>query len=180
MILYHGSPIPIKEPKNRLSPFTKDFGPGFYCTSIRKQAERWAMRWTIRRNSQWSGRDTSNPKPRSEVSSPSPIVTVFEYTENHKSNTLEFSELTEEWLDFIACCRRGIPHNYDTVIGPMANDQVWNYIADFASGILTREQFWVLAKFKFPTPSNCILHRKILGTNQIPGKLRSQPMNGRE
>jgi hypothetical protein len=33
----------------------------------------------------------------------------------------------------------------------MANDQVWNYIADFVSGVLTREQFWVLAKFKRPT-----------------------------
>jgi len=33
----------------------------------------------------------------------------------------------------------------------MANDQVWNYVADFISGVLTREQFWVLAKFKYPT-----------------------------
>jgi hypothetical protein len=28
---------------------------------------------------------------------------------------------------------------------------VWNYIADFISGVLTREQFWALAKFKHPT-----------------------------
>jgi hypothetical protein len=33
----------------------------------------------------------------------------------------------------------------------MANDQVWNYVADYIAGILTREQFWVLAKFKHPT-----------------------------
>ena len=33
----------------------------------------------------------------------------------------------------------------------MANDQIFNYIADYISGILTREQFWVLAKFKRPT-----------------------------
>ncbi|MDR1832578.1 MAG: DUF3990 domain-containing protein [Fusobacteriaceae bacterium] len=44
-----------------------------------------------------------------------------------------------------------IPHEYDIVSGAMANDQIWNYIADFISGILTREQFWVLAKFKYPT-----------------------------
>jgi hypothetical protein len=37
------------------------------------------------------------------------------------------------------------------VIGAMADDQVYNYISDFISGILTREQFWVLAKFKHPT-----------------------------
>ena len=26
-----------------------------------------------------------------------------------------------------------------------------NYVADFMNGVLTREQFWVLAKFKYPT-----------------------------
>lgn len=31
------------------------------------------------------------------------------------------------------------------------NDQIYNYISDFISGVLTREQFWVLAKFKHPT-----------------------------
>ena len=33
----------------------------------------------------------------------------------------------------------------------LANDQVYNYISDYVSGIITREQFWVLAKFKHPT-----------------------------
>jgi hypothetical protein len=37
------------------------------------------------------------------------------------------------------------------VTGAMANDQVWNYIADYIAGVLTREQFWILAKFKRPT-----------------------------
>jgi hypothetical protein len=58
---------------------------------------------------------------------------------------------TDEWLDFIVDCRSGKPHDYAIVEGAMANDQVWNYIADFISGGLTRAQFWVLAKFKHPT-----------------------------
>jgi len=33
----------------------------------------------------------------------------------------------------------------------MADDQIYNYIADFIRGVITREQFWVLAKFKYPT-----------------------------
>ena len=66
-------------------------------------------------------------------------------------NVFQFDEMTEEWLDFIADCRNGKPHGYDIVIGAMANDQVWNYVADYIAGILTREQFWVLAKFKHPT-----------------------------
>lgn len=59
--------------------------------------------------------------------------------------------MTEEWLDFIIDCRYGIPHSYDIVIGAMANDQIYNYIADYIDGIITRDQFWSLAKFKYPT-----------------------------
>ena len=64
---------------------------------------------------------------------------------------LQFESMTDEWLDFIVACRSGKPHNYDIVIGAMADDQIYNYIADFMNGVLTREQFWVLAKFKYPT-----------------------------
>ena len=51
--------------------------------------------------------------------------------------------------------QKGIPHNYDIVIGAMANDQIYNYIEDFIAGVITREQFWVLAKFKYPTHQIC-------------------------
>ena len=59
--------------------------------------------------------------------------------------------MTDEWLDFIIDCRYGIAHDYDVVIGAMANDQIYNYVSDYMDGILTREKFWVLAKFKYPT-----------------------------
>ncbi|WP_341349841.1 DUF3990 domain-containing protein [Acetobacterium malicum] len=36
-------------------------------------------------------------------------------------------------------------------IGAMANDQIYNYIADYIDGVITRDQFWSLAKFKYPT-----------------------------
>ena len=64
---------------------------------------------------------------------------------------MEFKEMTEEWLDFIIDCRHGIQHDYDIVIGAMANDQIYNFIADYVDGILTREQFWSMARFKYPT-----------------------------
>lgn len=35
---------------------------------------------------------------------------------------LEFKEMTEEGLDFIVACRSGQPHDYDIVIGTMADD----------------------------------------------------------
>ncbi|OUN29271.1 hypothetical protein B5G33_11785 [Blautia sp. An81] len=37
------------------------------------------------------------------------------------------------------------------LIGAMANDQIYNYVSDYMDGVITREQFWVLAKFKYPT-----------------------------
>ena len=37
------------------------------------------------------------------------------------------------------------------MIGAMANDQIYNFIADYIDGIITREQFWVMTKFKYPT-----------------------------
>lgn len=127
MTVFHGSYTTIKSPKIIKGRNTKDFGPGFYCTLIREQAERWAKRY-----------DSS-------------IINIYTVRMDTSLKILEFKELSEEWLDFIINCRRGVPHNYDIVIGAMANDQIYNFIADYIDGILTREQFWVMAKFKYPT-----------------------------
>lgn len=45
MTVYHGSYVTVKIPKIIKGRNTKDFGPGFYCTVIREQAERWAKRY---------------------------------------------------------------------------------------------------------------------------------------
>ena len=127
MLVYHGSFKNIETPKILESKHTKDFGPGFYCTVLREQAERWAKRY-----------DT-------------PILNTYTLTLDENLKILEFKAMTEDWLDVIVQCRHGKPHAFDIVIGAMANDQVFNYISDFMDGILTREQFWSLAKFKYPT-----------------------------
>ena len=72
------------------------------------------------------------------------------YRPNKKLKTLIFPEMTEEWLDFIASCRLGEPHDYDIVEGPMANDTIFNYV-HFVDGKISRAAFWELAKFKKPT-----------------------------
>jgi len=143
MKIYHGSYIPVEMPKILKSKFPKDFGKGFYCTEIEQQAIRWASRF-----------DTA-------------VVSIFEYTPDKNLKILVFDEMTEEWLDFIVNCRSGKKHNFDIVIGAMANDQIFNYISDFISGIITREQFWVLAKFKHPTHQICFCSEKALQTIQF-------------
>lgn len=127
MTVFHGSYKEIKQPQIIPGKYTKDFGEGFYCTLFREQAIRWAKRY-----------DTST-------------VNTFTVRLNDKLNILEFKTMTEEWLDFIVDCRNGKPHNYDIVIGAMADDQIYNFVADYIDGVITREQFWMLAKFKYPT-----------------------------
>lgn len=127
MTVYHGGYQKVETPKIICGRNTKDFGEGFYCTVIREQAERWAKRY-----------DT-------------PMVNTYTVRLDNNLKILEFRDMTEEWLDFIVSCRHSEPHNYDIAIGAMANDQIYNYIADYIDGIITREQFWSLAKFKYPT-----------------------------
>lgn len=45
MTVYHGSYTTVENPGVIKGKNTKDFGPGFYCTVIREQAERWAKRY---------------------------------------------------------------------------------------------------------------------------------------
>lgn len=127
MTVYHGGYAPVESPEIRLGKHTKDFGNGFYCTIIKEQAQRWAKRY-----------DTK-------------IVSIYDVRLNSDLQIKEFKEMTDEWLDFIIDCRNGKKHEYDIVIGAMADDQIYNFISDYMDGSITREQFWVLAKFKYPT-----------------------------
>ena len=43
MRLYHGSNTVVDLPKILTNGFYKDFGYGFYCTILEKQARRWAL-----------------------------------------------------------------------------------------------------------------------------------------
>lgn len=127
MTVYQGGYQSVEKPEIRKGRNTKDFGTGFYCTIIKEQAQRWAKRYSTK------------------------VVSVYNVRLNSELKIKEFREMTEEWLDFIIACRSGQAHDYDIVIGAMADDQIYNFISDYMDGAITREQFWVLAKFKYPT-----------------------------
>lgn len=127
MKVYHGSTTIVEHPEIRITKFHKDFYFGFYCTVYKPQAERWATRFG------------------------DGIVNIYEYTENQELKILRFPEMSEMWLDFIAACRSGTPHDYDIVEGPMADDTIYNYVQGFLDGKYSREMFWSLARFKKPT-----------------------------
>ena len=128
LTIYHGSNVAVEMPKILVMGFYKDFGYGFYCTNLERQAQKWAI--TKRGES---------------------IISIYQYHLNPALKIKSFPTMTEEWLDFVVSCRRGIPHDYDIVEGPMADDQIWDYVEDLMDGAITREAFWVLVKFKYPT-----------------------------
>lgn len=127
-IIFHGSNVEVAKPRILQNGFYKDFGYGFYCTDIEKQAKRWAI----------------TRKGES-------VVNKYNYTPDSKMKVLRFEEMSDEWLDFVAACRKGIEHDYDIVEGPMADDQIWNYVEGFVSGKIPRDLFWGLVKFSYPT-----------------------------
>lgn len=127
-IIFHGSNVEVAKPRILQNGFYKDFGYGFYCTDIEKQAKRWAI----------------TRKGES-------VVNKYNYTPDSKMKVLRFEEMSDERLDFVAACRKGIEHDYDIVEGPMADDQIWNYVEGFVSGKVPRDVFWGLVKFSYPT-----------------------------
>ena len=125
--VYHGGYTPVENPEICVGRNTKDFGVGFYCTIIKEQAQRWARRYDAK------------------------IVSIYDVRLNQDLNIKEFREMTDEWLDFVVNCRRGIEHDYDIIEGPMADDQIWNYVEAFIDGRIPRKAFWEIAKFNYPT-----------------------------
>ncbi len=144
MILYHGSRETVEAPEIRIAKYNKDFYYGFYCTVFPEQAKRWAVRH-----------------------SGTGIINEYLYQPNDSLHVLRFSEMTEEWLDFIVACRSGKSHNYDIVEGPMANDTIFNYIQNYVDGKISRAAFWELAKFKKPTHQISFHTAKALTTLQF-------------
>ena len=139
-IIYHGSQEIVQSPVIKIAKYNKDFYYGFYCTIMKEQAERWAVRY--------SGRG---------------IINEYLFQPDSSLEILQFNEMTEEWLDFIVACRLGKPHDYDIVEGPMANDTIYNYV----DGKISREAFWALAKFKKPTHQISFHTAKALTTLQF-------------
>ena len=128
IMVYHGSSVAVPNPKILINGHYKDFGYGFYCTNIEKQAKRWAL----------------TQKGES-------IVNRYIYTANPDLNICAFPDMSEAWLQFVVNCRRGIEHNFDIVEGPMADDQIWDYVEDYMNGNISKTAFWELVKFKYPT-----------------------------
>jgi len=134
MELYHGSTEIIQAPIILEQQRFLDFGKGFYLTSSKEQAIRWAH-------------IKSKRIGRLDLA----VVNVYK-TETDPANISElnvrvFNSASEEWLDFILKNRNGNEsHSYDLIKGPVANDTLYRTLALFESGILTKKETIVRLK----------------------------------
>lgn len=126
MKLYHGSNTAIGQIDfARCKPY-KDFGQGFYLTEIKEQAVQMARRTAT-------------------IYGGEPIVTAFEFDDvaamaDETLSVKRFAEPGEEWALFVMANRsregRHPVHDYDIVIGPVADDTIATLFRNFDDGII--------------------------------------------
>jgi len=116
-ILYHGTAEKIIKIDVTRGRNNKDFGKGFYMAVSKSQA----IGMMHKKYRESVARRPNAPKDQfSEILYEIKIDTDYIQSLNVK----HFSSADEDWLDFILMCREqgGLPHSYDLVIGPTADD----------------------------------------------------------
>ena len=65
-------------------------------------------------------------------------INVYQYTENNELNILDFKQATEEWLKFVFMNRQSdeLVHKYDIVIGPVANDNLYQVLVNYMEAFI--------------------------------------------
>ena len=116
-VLYHGTAEKFQKIDVLKGRNNKDFGKGFYMAVTKNQAigmmhKKYREALLRRPNA-----------PKGTFSETLYAIKIdIEYAKT--LNIKYFKIADEEWLDFILMCREkgGLPHNYDFVIGPTADD----------------------------------------------------------
>ncbi|MDR1924470.1 MAG: DUF3990 domain-containing protein [Planctomycetaceae bacterium] len=138
MILYHGSNIKFDVILLSASKNRRDFGLGFYTTTLFEQARNWAeiLNFRYKQDGIWTYE--------------------FDFTEDSVIKTKVFNGLSIEWLEFVKENRikGGIQHDYDIVCGPVANDKTMETVGLYIDGIYTGEE--ALNRLKYMKPNNQI------------------------
>ena len=142
MTVYHGSTLEITKPEILKKEIGRDFGFAFYTTDIKEQAERWAIR-----KAKIERRKNINAKP---------IVNVYEWNNSAQNNIKSFDGASMEWLETVLKCRSDISysHNYDIIIGKIANDNVGETVSYVMQGIMRKED--AIERLRFEKINNQI------------------------
>jgi len=121
-VLFHGSNVEFEIPTLDRSRDKRDFGMGFYTTTVKTQAEEWAKHMVVRFGGQ-------------------PYIHTFELNYDDLA-VKEFPGINLEWLELVKVNRTlgGIQHDFDVVIGPVANDYTMQTIQRYIDGVYEAEE----------------------------------------
>ena len=157
MILFHGGTEKIEKPVILKPQSGWDFGRGFYCTDIRTQAERWAIR-------------------QSRIRNQPAVLNMYDFNaDSLKSlNCKIFVDYAAEWLELVVNCRKNpdYTHGFDIVYGKIANDDVGETVQAVANGLMPID--FALQKLVFMEANSqyCFCTEKSLAFLQFTGSLR--------
>lgn len=144
MEVYHSSSVRVEHPDVAHSRKYLDFGQGFYVTTLREQAVKYAQRFLRRGKDAW--------------------LNVYELDDSFISYKVkEFSCYNEEWLDYVADCRAGnATDGYDVVRGGIANDKVFRTVDLYFAGDITKQEALRRRVFERPNDQLCLRNQKVL------------------
>ncbi len=117
LILYHGTAEKFEKIDVQKGRNSKDFGKGFYMAVSKSQAIGMMHK-----------KYKESLARRPNASHNQLAETLYEITLDAEClaalNVKTFKTADKEWLDFILMCREkgGLPHDYDVVVGPTADD----------------------------------------------------------
>lgn len=127
MKVYHGSLYQVHNPDVEKGRQSTDFGKGFYTTTNFEQAKRWAIK-----------------KQKTAIEGSKAIVNTYEVDDdllgNPRYNSKRFDSPDETWLSFVISCRRSTLHEYDVILGPVANDKIYTTITLYEGRVLTAKE----------------------------------------
>ena len=132
-ILFHGTVSEIQKVDVFQGRGRKDFGRGFYM-AVSKSQEIGMMHKKHRE----AVRRSRNKRNAGFAEHLYQIRIDLEYAES--LNVKIFETADEEWLDFVLMCRKkgGVPHEYDLVIGPTADDDTMLCLKTYWDGLYGR------------------------------------------
>ena len=152
MKLFHGSTVCVEHPRLLDASRRLDFGTGFYTTSSEAQARRWAQ---IKKRREASVRGMlSVYEADLSITDGIPLIKHFDAP-------------TEEWLDFVMANRMGTPviAKYDIVVGPVANDTLYETLSLYERSILTRAE--TISRLRTHTLADQVAFRSKAGLGRL-------------
>lgn len=125
MIVYHGSLV-VENPEIRVSDRYLDFGYGFYTTMNKNQAIKWMAKQKYRKGINIG------------------YVSIYDFDIEKAESELKvirFDKADKKWLDFVSNNRKGkCQEIYDIVIGPVADDGVYEVVRLYEIGVYDLEE----------------------------------------